>query len=54
MSRNLAHHVAADALERSQHELVVSNDVPHHHVVEAHVPVLPQIPDDGLRAPTSN
>ena len=30
------HHVAADALERAQHELVVADDVPHHHVVEAH------------------
>src|SRR5439155_2374096 len=47
---DLGHHVTADALEGPQHELVVADDVAHHHVVEAHVPVLTQIPDDGVRA----
>jgi hypothetical protein len=44
------HHVAAKALERPQHELVVADDVAHHHVVEAHVPVSAQILNDGVRA----
>ena len=45
-----SHHVAAAALERAQHKLVVTHDVAHHHVVEAHLPVAAEILDDGLPA----
>src|SRR5258705_6849693 len=44
------HHVAADTLERPQHERVVADDVAHHHVVEAHLAVAMKRPDDGVRA----
>src|SRR6266581_8630330 len=47
---DLGHHVAADALERAQHELMVAHDVAHHHVVEAHVPVAAESLDDGVGA----
>src|SRR4029077_321165 len=46
---DLGHHITAYALERAQHELVIADDVAHHHVVEAHVAVVTQIPDDGVR-----
>ena len=47
---NPRHHVAADALEGAQHELVVAHDMADHHVVEPHVPVSAEILDDGVRA----
>src|SRR5438477_8594679 len=48
---DLGHHVVADALERAQHQLMVAENVAHHHVVEPHLAIRAQSRHDGGGAP---